>query len=90
MKGQQKRANSSNGKFVFLSHAHLLSNVTYAITFAALDNELTVGQMTTRRQVQSHNAVMGAKQSGECLEVSGASTVRLHVHAPLLRVQTEG
>lgn len=42
-----------------------------------------MSEMTTRWQIQSHNAIMRLKQSGVGGKVGRAAWVRLHIHAPL-------
>mmetsp|Transcript_27815 Transcript_27815/g.54536 ORF Transcript_27815/g.54536 Transcript_27815/m.54536 type:complete len:391 (+) Transcript_27815:1109-2281(+) len=51
---------------------------------------VSVCQMAAARQVHPHDACMRRKQSRIGSEVGRAARVRLDVHAPLLRIQSEG
>ncbi len=46
-------------------------------------------EMTTRRQIQAHDAVMRLQQSSVNCEVSRRSRVRLHIDTPFRRVKME-
>mmetsp|Transcript_1799 Transcript_1799/g.6402 ORF Transcript_1799/g.6402 Transcript_1799/m.6402 type:complete len:488 (-) Transcript_1799:88-1551(-) len=50
---------------------------------------VAVGEMASRRKVKAHNTVVRLQQRGVHREVGWRARVRLHVHAPLLRVQVE-
>ena len=52
-----------------------------------LGRVVTVGQVATRRQVEPHQPVVRRQHGGEHGEVGGAAGIRLHIDAPLLRVQ---
>ena len=50
----------------------------------------SVGQVTSRRKVQTHDSVVRLQQRRQHFEVGGRATVGLHIYAPLLVVEGEG
>jgi hypothetical protein len=50
---------------------------------------VAMAEVTAVGQVQAHDAVVGVQQRCVHLEVGGRAGQRLHVHAPLLRIQPE-
>lgn len=51
---------------------------------------VTVGQVSTGREVETHDAVLGLDHGGQGSEVGGRSRVRLDVDTPLLGGETKG
>ena len=51
---------------------------------------VAVRQMSTARQIQRHDAILWLKDRRVRLEVGRGTRERLHVHAPLLRVEVKG
>ncbi len=60
-----------------------------ALAILGVGRIVSMGKMAAAGQIETHHAVVRAKDRGVHGKVGRAATVRLHIHAPGLGVQLE-